>query len=58
VNLGPLATQGLLRDLYLMDMEEPADLSPLARTDHCMRLHLRDTVTVGDPGPLVKILKC
>jgi hypothetical protein len=58
VNLGSLATQRLLRDLYLMDMEESADLSPLARTDHRLRLHLRDTATVGDPGPLVKILKC
>ncbi|MBW0011494.1 MAG: NACHT domain-containing protein, partial [Pseudonocardiales bacterium] len=40
-----------------VEMEESVDLSPLARTDHRLRVHLRDTATVGDPGPLVKIQK-
>lgn len=55
VNLTPLV---MLRcDLYLMFMEEPVDLSLLARTDHRLRVHVRNTATVGDPGHLVKIRK-
>jgi len=57
VNLAPLAMLPKLRDLHLMEMREPIDLSPLAQIDHRLRVYLRDTATVGDPGPLVKIRK-
>ncbi|MGH3906320.1 MAG: hypothetical protein ACRDTE_19390 [Pseudonocardiaceae bacterium] len=57
VNLAPLAMLPKLRELHLENMEGPVDLSPLARTVHRLRVHLRNTATVGDPGPLVKIRK-
>ncbi len=56
-NLAPLATLPHLRELKLMVIDEPVDLSPLAQIDHRLQVHLRDTATVGDPGPLVKIRK-
>ncbi|MGH3849493.1 MAG: hypothetical protein ACRDR6_15160 [Pseudonocardiaceae bacterium] len=57
LNVAPLAMLPHLRELYLIDMEEPVDLSPLARTDHRLRVHLHNTATMGNPGPLVKIRK-
>lgn len=57
MNLAPLATLPHLRTLYLHNIENLVDLSPLARTDHRLQVRLRDTSTVGDPGPLVKIRK-
>ena len=51
----PLASLPHLRELRLMDINEPVDLSPLAQTDHRLRVELRNTPTVGEPGPLVKI---
>ncbi|MGH3770375.1 MAG: NACHT domain-containing protein [Pseudonocardiaceae bacterium] len=56
-DLEPLATLPHLRKLTLIDIDGPVDLSPLARTDHRLRVALRDTATVGNPGPLVKISK-
>lgn len=57
MDLVPLAALPHLRDLYLTGIEEPVDLSPLARVDHRLRVELRNTSVVGDPGPLVKIRK-
>ncbi|MCA1703195.1 MAG: hypothetical protein LC808_07945, partial [Actinobacteria bacterium] len=57
LDLAPLVMLPNLRDLHLLDMEEPIDLSPLAQVDHRLRVHLRDTATTGNPGPLVKIRK-
>jgi hypothetical protein len=57
LNLAPLASLPRLRELTLTDMNEPVDLSPLAQTDHRLRVKLWNTPTVGDPGPLVKILR-
>jgi len=54
LNLAPLASLSQLRELILGDMNEPVDLSPLAQTDHRLRVRLLSTSTVGDPGPLVK----
>lgn len=55
LNLSPLDSLPHLRKLALMDINEPVDLSPLAQTDHRLRVELWDTSVVGDPGPLVKI---
>jgi hypothetical protein len=55
VDLAPLASLPHLRELTLSDMNEPVDLSPLVQTDHCLRVKLWNTLTVGEPGPLVKI---
>jgi Leucine-rich repeat (LRR) protein len=55
LSLAPLASLPRLRELTLGSMKEPVDLSPLAQTDHRLRVELRDTLAVGDPGPLVKI---
>jgi hypothetical protein len=55
LNLAPLASLPHLRDLTLADINEPVDLSPLAQTDHRLRVEVRNTPTVGEPGPLVKI---
>jgi hypothetical protein len=39
-------------------MDEPIDLSPLALTDHRLRVHQFGGVAmVGDPGHLVKVQK-
>jgi Leucine-rich repeat (LRR) protein len=54
-DLTPLASLPHLRGLTLMDMNEPVDLSPLAQTHHRLRIELRNTPTVADPGPLVKV---
>jgi NACHT domain len=54
LNLAPLASLPQLRELALIGMNEPVDLSPLAQADHRMRVELWNTPTVGDPGPLVK----
>jgi hypothetical protein len=55
LNLAPLASLPQLRELTLTDMNEPVDLSPLAQTDHRLRVELRNTPTVGEPGLLVKV---
>jgi internalin A len=56
VDLAPLATLPHLRELVLDGIDEPVDLSPLARTDHRLRVVLwKNTSTVGTAGPLVKI---
>ncbi|MGH3801347.1 MAG: NACHT domain-containing protein, partial [Pseudonocardiaceae bacterium] len=55
LNLAPLASLPQLRELTLADMNEPIDLSPLAQTDHRLRVDLWNTPTVGEPGPLVKV---
>jgi hypothetical protein len=55
LNLAPLASLPRLRELTLVDMNEPVDLSPLAQTDHHLQVELRNTSTVGNPGPPVKI---
>jgi len=55
LNLAPLASLPHLRELVLANMNEPVDLSPLAQTDHRLRVELRNTPTVGEPGPLVKV---
>lgn len=55
LNLAPLASLPHLRELTLMDINEPVDLSPLAQTDHRWRVELWNTPTVGQPGPLVKV---
>jgi hypothetical protein len=55
LNLAPLASLPHLHDLTLADINEPVDLSPLAQTDHRLRLEVRNTPTVGEPGTLVKI---
>ncbi len=55
VHLAPLVSLSQLRLLMLTDMNEPVDLSPLAQTDHRLRVELWNTPTVGEPGPLVKV---
>ena len=55
LNLAPLAALPHLRELTLMDITEPVDLSPLAQTNHRLRVELWNTPTVGEPGPLVKL---
>jgi hypothetical protein len=55
VDLAPLAALPHLRVLFLLEIEEPVDLSPLARTHHRLWVELRNTSTVGAAGPLVKI---
>ena len=55
VDLEPLATLPHLRELNLMNVDEPVDLSPLARIDHRLRVELWSTSTMGNAGPLVKI---
>ncbi|MDQ3885976.1 MAG: hypothetical protein M3308_02920 [Actinomycetota bacterium] len=55
VDLAPLAALPHLRDLILMSIEEPVDLSPLARIDHRLRVKLNNTSTVGATGSLVKV---
>ena len=56
VDLAPLATLPHLRELRLAGIDEPVDLSPLARTHHRLRVELLwNTSTVGTAGPLVKI---
>ena len=57
ISLAPLATLPHLQELDIFDMEEPVDLSPLALTDHRLRVRLLDTEIIGDPGPLVTIRK-
>jgi hypothetical protein len=57
ISLAPLAGLPHLRKLNLIYMKEPVDLSPLAQTNHPLQVRLRNTATVGDPGPLVKIRK-
>ena len=54
-DLAPLTALPHLRDLYLSFIEEPVDLSPFAQMDHHLRIHLRNTRTVGQPGPLIKV---
>ena len=44
-----------LRELMLLNIDEPVDLSPLAPTDHRLRVELWNTFTVGTADPLVKI---
>ncbi len=62
-DLSGLVSASRLREVNLadakhpLDLDGPVNLSPLARTDHRLRVHLRNTATVGDPGPLVKIRK-
>ena len=55
VDLAPLATLPHLRELMLLDINEPVDLSPLARTEHRLRVVLWNTSTVGTAGPPVRI---
>ncbi len=55
LNLAPLASLPHLSELKLTDMNESIDLSPLAQTGHSLRVEPRNTSTVGEPGPLVKI---
>ena len=55
LNLAPLASLPHLRELMLTDIDEPVDLSALARTHHRLRVELRNTSPVGAAGPLVKI---
>ncbi|MGH3866411.1 MAG: NACHT domain-containing protein [Pseudonocardiaceae bacterium] len=55
LNLAPLASLPHLRKLTLADINDPVDLSPLAQTSHRLQVELRNTPTVGDPGPLVKV---
>ncbi len=55
LNLAPLASLPHLRELMLMDITEPVDLSPLAQINHRLRVELWNTPTVGEPGPLVKV---
>jgi Leucine-rich repeat (LRR) protein len=55
VNLAPLASLPQLRELKLVDINEQVDLSPLAQTDHRLRVELWNTPTAGEPGPLVKV---
>ncbi len=55
LNLAPLASLEHLRELTLIDINEPVDLSPLAQMDHRLRVELWNTPTVGEPGPLVKV---
>ncbi|MGH3887627.1 MAG: NACHT domain-containing protein [Pseudonocardiaceae bacterium] len=55
LNLAPLASLPRLRELMLVAMNEPVDLSPLAQMDHRLRVDLWNTPTVGEPGPLVKV---
>ena len=55
VDLAPLAALPHLRELNLMGIEEPVDLSPLARIHHRLRVGLWNTSTVGAAGPMVKI---
>ncbi len=55
LNLAPLASLPQLRELTLIDINEPVDLSPLAQMDHRLRVELWNTPTVGEPGPLVKV---
>jgi len=55
VDLAPLATLPHLRELRLTGIDEPVDLSPLARTHHRLWVGLSNTSTVGTAGPLVKI---
>jgi internalin A len=55
VDLAPLAMLPHLRELMLLNIDEPVDLSPLAPTDHRLRVELWNTFTVGTAGPLVKI---
>jgi len=55
VNLAPLATLPDLRDLFLFDIEEPVDLSPLAHIYRRLRVELVRTSTVGTAGPRIKI---
>jgi hypothetical protein len=57
VNLAPLATLPHLRELTLDAIDEPVDLSPLARTGHRVQVHLHGVASVGDPGPLVRVRK-
>jgi internalin A len=55
LNIAPLASLPQLRELTQMNMNEPVDLSPLAQTDHRLRVELKNTLTVGEAGPLVKV---
>ena len=55
VDLAPLAMLPHLRELMLLNIDEPVDLSPLAPMDHRLRVELWNTFTVGTAGPLVKI---
>jgi NACHT domain len=55
LNLAPLASLPQLHKLTLKDMNEPVDLSPFSQTDHRLQIELRNTRTVGEPGPLVKV---
>lgn len=55
LHLSPLTLLQQLRELTLVDMNEPVDLSPLAKMDYRLRVELRNTPTVGEPGPLVKV---
>ncbi|MGH3984287.1 MAG: hypothetical protein ACRDST_16790 [Pseudonocardiaceae bacterium] len=55
LNLAPLASLPQLRELYLTDINEPVDLSPLTQTGHRLRVELWNTPTVGEPGSLVKV---
>ncbi|HWR47449.1 MAG TPA: hypothetical protein VN327_07545 [Pseudonocardiaceae bacterium] len=57
VSLTPLAILPYLRELFLNNIEEPVDLSPLAQTGHRLQVRLLNTAIVGDYGPLVKIRK-
>jgi hypothetical protein len=50
LNLTPLASLPRLRELALVDMNEPVDLSPLAQTDHRLRVELWNNTT-GGGGP-------
>jgi NACHT domain len=55
-NLTSLATLPLLQELHLTSIEQPVDLSPLAQTDHRLRVALHGTTTtLGKPGPLVSV---
>lgn len=55
VDLAPLAALPRLRKLHLADIEEPVDLSPLARIDHRLQVMPLNTSTVGTASSLVKV---
>jgi hypothetical protein len=57
LNLAPLVRLPHLQELFLLDIDEPVDVSSFVRLSHRLRVHLRDTATVGNSGPLVKIRK-
>jgi energy-coupling factor transporter ATP-binding protein EcfA2 len=55
VNVAPLAMLPRLKELRLTDIDEPVDLSQLARTYHRLRVELRNTSAVGTSDQLIKV---